>query len=184
MPPLPVLGDEMEMVSRTVEAEVTIEDLFLEIERGEVNGVKEMLDENLEKAWKVEAGACGRNALQVACSFPNMEVVLLLIKYGWSVNEKDARGKTPLHYASINGCTEIASALISNGANVNSKDKWGQTPLHLASHYGDTRMCLLLLKSGTDAKGKDSSGSTAVQVAATPAVRDFLLDSMKNLRIN
>eukprot|EP01064_Diplonema_japonicum_P014864 TRINITY_DN22544_c0_g1_i1.p1 TRINITY_DN22544_c0_g1~~TRINITY_DN22544_c0_g1_i1.p1 ORF type:complete len:188 (+),score=38.23 TRINITY_DN22544_c0_g1_i1:39-566(+) len=171
------------MVSRSACLEATIEDLLLDIQKGDPERVKELMDANgLGLMWRDEVGACGRTALQVACSFNNVYVVDLLIKYGWSVHNTDCRERAPLHYAALNGCTDVAHLLLSQGASFKCQDKWGQTPLHLSSQYGYTTMCQMLLDAGSDGRKKDATGLTPLEVAATPAVREFIQESMKSMK--
>lgn len=48
------------------------------------------------------------------------------------INEKDADGKTPLHWASINDHLWLAKMLLDKGANIDILDKNGYTCLHFA----------------------------------------------------
>ena len=45
------------------------------------------------------------------------------------VNQKDASGATPMHYAALNGHRDMVRLLVQAGADVNSADrKFGATP--------------------------------------------------------
>ncbi|KAL6570432.1 hypothetical protein OROMI_014946 [Orobanche minor] len=44
-------------------------------------------------------------------------------------NARDFVNRTPLHLASIYGCTDVARCLIDNKADVNAEDYWKNTPL-------------------------------------------------------
>lgn len=50
-----------------------------------------------------------------------------------NLNLKDESGRTPLHYAVLNGRLEIVELLVENGADINAKDWIDETPLHLIS---------------------------------------------------
>jgi len=52
------------------------------------------------------------------------------------VNDKEAGGETPLHYASYSGHFEIVAFLIANKADVKAADRDGFTPLHYAASAG------------------------------------------------
>ncbi len=52
------------------------------------------------------------------------------------INMKDAFGKTPLMYATINGHKNMIEFLIEVGANINLTDKDGKTAYDLARNSG------------------------------------------------
>ncbi|KAJ3117933.1 hypothetical protein HDU96_004837 [Phlyctochytrium bullatum] len=60
------------------------------------------------------------------------QIAEYLIKNGSNVNERDARGMTPLHYAASNGLTNVVEILLESGAEVDPLDKDGFTPLRYA----------------------------------------------------
>ncbi len=63
-----------------------------------------------------------------------------------SVNIKDNRGNTPLHYAVHDGDEEMIKFLLSIKANSNIKNRAGETPLNWAA-YGDPRILQIFIKS-------------------------------------
>jgi ankyrin repeat protein len=56
----------------------------------------------------------------------------LLIAAGGDVNQKDARGLTPLHEASRWGWNDVVTFLVSQGANLEAKDNRGLTAVDSA----------------------------------------------------
>jgi len=88
------------------------------------------------------------------------------------VNEKDARGRTPLHLASDAAKEDIARRnaivefLLANGADVNADDDLGQTPLHLAAAAGRIETVDLLLAKGANQKAVSRDGRTLMHRAA------------------
>ncbi len=49
-----------------------------------------------------------------------------------NVNERDEKGRTPLHIAARHGNSEAVTALVNSGANSKAKTKDGKTPFDLA----------------------------------------------------
>jgi pectate lyase len=69
----------------------------------------------------VEKGDILRS-IHEAARFGALAKVRSLIEKGNDINEKDASGKTPLHYAVGNGHKDVAELLIAKGADVNIKN--------------------------------------------------------------
>jgi len=81
----------------------------------------------------------GKTALFLACSDGKRSVVDLLLedknaKKG--INEKDAMGSTPLHYAVRDAGYDVIKTLIASSAKVTSKDIDGRTPMHIVCELG------------------------------------------------
>ena len=81
-------------------------------------------------------------------SFDDTEIVSMLIKAGADVNEKTAKGRTALMWASDRGFIVTVSALIEAGADVNAKDRYGRTALMMAAEKGHTEIVKLLKEHG------------------------------------
>ena len=58
------------------------------------------------------------------------------------LEERDSRGCTALHLASIRGTDDIMRLLLEKGADVSALDLHGNTPLHYCGHI-ETIQCLL-----------------------------------------
>ncbi len=88
----------------------------------------------------------------------NVEAVKQHLADGADVNVKDeARGLTPLHFATQNGQKEIVELLIADGADVNAKMNNGMTPLDCSAlippSSNKTEIVDLLRKHGGEASG-------------------------------
>ena len=78
----------------------------------------------------VGCGEPSSELLQQSVTDGNVEAVKQHLADGADVNVKDeARGLTPLHFATQNGQKEIVELLIADGADVNAKMNNGMTPL-------------------------------------------------------
>jgi len=93
------------------------------------------------------------------------ELVPLLLAGGADVHQKDAEGKTALHYASSYGSIAFLQLLLTAGANVHAVDNYGKTPLHDAASCGRTDRVRILLQAGADPRLKDTNGYTASALA-------------------
>jgi len=75
------------------------------------------------------------------------------------VNQKDHRGRTPLHSAKN---ADIVQALIAAGADINVKDGQGGTPLHYAIHADIVQV---LIAAGADINVKNEEGFAPLHFA-------------------
>ena len=89
-------------------------------------------------------------SIVVAVELGNIEAVKQHLNDGTEVNAKGGTGRTPLHWAAIEGHKEIAELLIAEGADVNAKTNDGKTPLDEAINpfYNKTEIANLLRKHG------------------------------------
>ena len=77
------------------------------------------------------AGAAQSNVVGLICQ--------LYLEKSWTMDQKDANGRTALHEAVCSGNSECVYFLLKSGADPNVKDKQGLTPLHAAAeHQSDT----------------------------------------------
>ena len=106
----------------------------------------------------VGCGEPSSELLQQSVTDGNVEAVKQHLADGADVNVKDeARGLTPLHFATQNGQKEIVELLIADGAYVNAKMNNGMTPLDCSAlippSSNKTEIVDLLSKHGGEASG-------------------------------
>ena len=106
----------------------------------------------------VGCGEPSSELLQQSVTDVNVEAVNQHLADGADVNVKDeARGFTPLHFATPNGQKEIVELLIADGADVNAKMNNGMTPLDCSAlippSSNKTEIVDLLRKHGGEASG-------------------------------
>ena len=106
----------------------------------------------------VGCGEPSSELLQQSATDGNVEAVKQHLADGADVNVKDeARGLTPLHFATQNGQKEIVELLIADGADVNAKMNNGMTPLDCSAlippSSNKTEIVDLLRKHGGEASG-------------------------------
>ena len=106
----------------------------------------------------VGCGEPSSELLQQSVTDGNVEAVKQHLADGADVNVKDeARGLTPLHFATQNGQKEIVELLIADGADVNAKMNNGMPPLDCSAlippSSNKTEIVDLLRKHGAEASG-------------------------------
>ena len=111
-------------------------------------------------------------SIVVAVELGNIEAVKQHLNDGTEVDAKGGTGRTPLHWAAIEGHKEIAELLIAEGADVNAKTNDGKTPLDEAINpfYNKTEIANLLHKHG----GKHGTIHSAAGGGDIEAVKEFL----------
>ena len=89
----------------------------------------------------------------------------LLKEEGVDANEKDAEGRTALHFSCGYGEIKCAELLIEAGADAAAVDRNKNTPLHYAAGYGRKDATELLVKAGASCTALNSDGKSPVDVA-------------------
>ncbi|AKT34475.1 Ankyrin repeat [Pyrobaculum sp. WP30] len=93
-------------------------------------------------------GRGARATLREAALIGDLHLAEELLKQGADPDERDADGRTPLHYALERCHVEVAELLLRHGAYPNIRDKDGHTPLYYAARNACLDGVLLLLKHG------------------------------------
>ena len=111
-------------------------------------------------------------SIVMAVELGNIEAVKQHLNDGTEVNAKGGTGRTPLHWAAIEGHKGIAELLIAEGADVNAKNDDGKTPLDEAINpfYNKTEIANLFRKHG----GKHGTIHSAAGGGDVEAAKDFL----------
>ncbi|KAK3616177.1 hypothetical protein LTR56_026125 [Elasticomyces elasticus] len=94
-----------------------------------------------------------------------LELISALLKDGYSPNETDNKGVTPLMEAARYRRWDAAKLLLKSGARLHLRDVDGNTALHHAAQEGDTEMCQMLLDAGTPAEDCNKKGLQPLQLA-------------------
>ena len=85
---------------------------------------------------------------------------------GEDINQRDARGYTPLMTATYYNFYSIADYLLKNGADIDAQGKDGRTALILATCNKNIRIIKLLMKYNPNVDVVDHSGRSAKDHAA------------------
>jgi ankyrin repeat protein len=91
---------------------------------------------------------------------------LLVSRSGFTVDDKDEAGRTPLWWAVEYDNEDTFRFLLDHGAQLESQGPSGLTPLMRAAASGRTQMMGLLLDKGADREARDFQGRTPLSQAA------------------
>ena len=132
---------------------------------------RHILSEHVDDFWWSEVGLPkGFTGLHCVAYMGIDEIAeALLDMRDWDVDEADFVGRTPLIWASKNGCEGIIRLLLEKaGPSLNTRDTmYGQTPLSWAAQYErEGAVKLLLDQDGVELESPDSSGRTPLSYAA------------------
>ncbi|MCO5608819.1 hypothetical protein L7F22_063036 [Adiantum nelumboides] len=104
-----------------------------------------------------------------AASTGNIEMLRKMLADGADKDEKDAKGRTALHF-----CCGFGDALLEAGAAVDALDKNNNTALHYAAGYGRRECVEILSKNGAAVTAENLDGKTAIDVAKLNKQKDVL----------
>ena len=117
----------------------------------------------------------GASRLHRAAATQTEHQVRDLIQQGADPNQRNWRGETPLHRATIrNPDLDVSRALIDTGADVNARDGKGATPLHRAAHNASGGRSNLLIEAGASLNARDKAGATPLDYAAESGREEML----------
>lgn len=103
----------------------------------------------------------------------NVTALNELLKEG-QINEKDARGSTPLILATYYNNIAAVAALLQAGADTELQDGMGNTALMGVCFKGYTGAAKLLLENGASVHTENGNGATALTFAATFGHNDII----------
>jgi ankyrin repeat protein len=123
-------------------------------------------------------GRLNRTLLHLAVIAGSLDLSKYLIEtVGLDINQGDANGSLPIHYAIAGMKTGLAECLLKKGADIEKVDNDGFTILHIATLTGETdlvKLCVKYIQKHCDeAKAIEivnlstNSGNTALHIAAS-----------------
>ena len=98
---------------------------------------------NAQNSWS-------RSGLFLACKHGHVDIALILLEKGASVNTKDIVGNTALHFAVRTRNEALVRLLLELGADVDNKDDIDLRPLYWAVCMGSLRLVRMLLEFGAN----------------------------------
>ena len=121
------------------------------------SAAREILEKHRAKA--ISARDSGdATALHIAAAMNDLDMLVLLIKYGADVNAQTQNGFSPLHWAASRDALATCEYLIVAGADLDAATDHGITPLHWAAANDATNAVTTLLALGASIDNKTFSG--------------------------
>ena len=106
------------------------------------------------------------NQLHSAERDSNVTEMKLTLPRGFSVDSRNATGRTPLMRAALKGNVEVVKNVIKRGADPSLMDNRGWNTLHFAAQGGDTDILSLIHTHLPNIESKTGEGYTPLMVAA------------------
>lgn len=104
----------------------------------------------------------------------NNDLIILLAKYGISLNYHDTKGETPLLYAIKFSDTLVLRTLLDLGASPSMTDKSGNPPLMWAARSGDIAKVQALIHYGASPTQPLPGNKNIFDLDLKPEIRAFL----------
>ncbi|KAM7397308.1 hypothetical protein PAMP_020292 [Pampus punctatissimus] len=117
-------------------------------------------------AWVEQVCRKKWTAMHEAAKVGDAEILMLLLRNGGRVNQKDVTGVTPLAVAAEHGHFHITEILVNCGSRVNSQACNGESVLLDAAGSGNTACIQLLLDNGADPNLPSITGHLPIHKAA------------------
>ena len=106
------------------------------------------------------------NQLHSAERDSNVTEMKLTLPRGFSVDSRNATGRTPLMNAALNGNVQVVKSVIKRGADPSLMDNRGWNTLHCAAQGGDTDIISLIHTHLPNIDSKTREGDTPLMLAA------------------
>ena len=121
--------------------------LFNAADEGDLANVREIIKRNENVNLDFRNGQKdAKTPLHAAAQKGHLQVVIVLIEAGGSIDVEDKFGYTPLYLASLEGHTDVVKYLIGQNADLNAWENYGRSPLWIASFEGHQDIVEMLIR--------------------------------------
>ncbi|KAF4027920.1 Ankyrin repeat [Phytophthora infestans] len=146
-----------------VESDQLNEQLLIASEKGKQRAVFLLLHQGVDKDRC--KGLLGYSPVHHAAARGHLNVLQLLLDFGWSIDVRNDALETPLHLACFDGHVHLAELLLDRGADINAQTRDGETPLFYAARKGQYRTVRLLVRRECDLGARNCYGDVAEEEA-------------------
>lgn len=133
------------------------------IGRGDIETARAMLKAN--PALAADENELGKQPLQYAVSYRQVEAMEALMAAGADINAADHTGMTALHAAAYLGWQDGTRWLLAHGADRTKRDSFGDLPSHTAAIQGQGGVIKVLFEAGDPLTEKNGAGMTPLDLA-------------------
>lgn len=141
----------------------SLSDLFAASEVGDVETVRDILDNNPD--YLDAQTSRGMTPLALAAWNDNLKTVEYLLARGADPDLKNLNGLTPLFCAIDRGRHKMSVLLVRGGADLATRGYRGRTLLHMAARSGDADLARTLIERGAGVNATDAQGVTPLDIA-------------------
>lgn len=158
-------------------------ELLEAIKCSDINKIKELLAQDrslLDVKFKLKKTLAEVSLLGCACFYADQKTIeyVMSLQQDQLQDQKDSKGRSPLHFAAAGGRVDIVEWLIKEyGFDPKVKTVTGLTVLHYAAMSGDIGMIEYSIGEGLHPKEKTSTGLTSIHYAAM----GFSIEAIKYL---
>ncbi|KAJ0398903.1 hypothetical protein ATCC90586_005262 [Pythium insidiosum] len=145
------------------------EQLLIASEKGKRHAVYLLLHQGIDRQRC--RGMRGFTPVHHAAARGHLDVLQLLLNFGWPVDVRNDLGESPLHLASYGGHVPATEFLLDRGANANALTCDGETPLFYASRKHQYRVVRMLIRRECDLSIKNRFGDLAEDEALDEKTR-------------
>ncbi|KAL4162445.1 hypothetical protein PRNP1_003058 [Phytophthora ramorum] len=147
----------------STESDKLSEQLLIASEKGRQRAVFLLLHQGVDKDRC--RGLLGCSPVHHAAARGHLDVLQLLLDFGWGVDVRNDALETPLHLACFDGHVHVAELLLDRGADVNARTSDRETPLFYATRKGQYRTVRLLVRRECDLAAENRYGDVAEEEA-------------------
>ncbi|KAE9012198.1 hypothetical protein PR001_g14450 [Phytophthora rubi] len=156
------------------------EQLLIASEKGKQRAVFLLLHQGVDKDRC--KGLLGYSPMHHAAARGHLDVLQLLLDFGWSADVRNDALETPLHLASFNGHVHATELLLDRGSDINARNEDQETPLFYAARKGQYRTVRLLVRRECDLTAKNRYGDTAEEEATDAKTQSEFAAGSEDLR--
>lgn len=145
-----------------IEMKLTTDELFQQIEKGNLAAVKMLLDGGVDPNGQ---NTVGDTPLAFAARSQKIEAVKMLLENKANPNIANVEGFYPIHYAIENGYIDIVKVLAETGADLNARDDAELTALMMTASKPGVDILSYLIERKAELDLQDERGFSALMHA-------------------